>query len=60
MYKLPAFTDEQIEKLAREHKLFETVYGCYPDKEPVRLMENLKEVNYVSSQGGSRRFKAGM
>ena len=45
MYKLPAFTNEQIEKLAKEHKLFETVYGCKPAKDSIRLMENLKEVN---------------
>ena len=42
MYKLPAFNDEQIEKLAREHKLFETVFGTTASKDSMRMIENLR------------------
>jgi len=45
MYKLPAFKDAQIEKLAREHQLFEAVYGCKHDKDSGRLIDRLRDTN---------------
>ena len=45
MYKLPAFTNEQIEKLAKEHKLFETVYGCRVGDDLKQMQANLLATN---------------